>query len=395
MPFVGTHPREERDSCSAKEEVNAFLGALCQHPPQSGEGQLLSQGRSQRLPWCPLSAPTSEWRGTAAKPRKKSTPSLVPFVGIHPREERDSCSAKEEVNAFLGALCQHPPQSGEGQLLSQGRSQRLPWCPVSAPTPERRGTAAQPRKKSMPSLVPCVSTHPREERDSCSAKEDVNAFLGALCQHPPQSGEGQLLSQGRSQRLPWCPLSAPTSEWRGTAAQPRKKSTPSLVPCVSTHPREERDSCSAKEEVNAFLGALCQHPPQRGEGQLLSQGRRQCLPWCPVSAPTSEWRGTAAKPRKKSTPSLVPFVSTHLRVERDSCSAKEEVNAFLDALCQHPPQSGEGQLLSQGRSQCLPWCPVSAPTPEWRWTAAKPRKKSTPSLVPFVSTHLRVERDSC
>ena len=149
-------------------------------------------------------------------------PSLVPCVSIHPRVERDSCSAKEEVNAFLGALRQHPPQSGEGQLLSQGRSQCLPWCLASASTPEWRGTAAQPRNRSMPSLLPCVS--------AC-----------------PQCGEGQLLSQGRSQCLPWCLASASTPEWRGTAAQPRKKSMPSLVPCVSIHPRVERDSCSAKE----------------------------------------------------------------------------------------------------------------------------------------------------
>ena len=447
VPCVSTHPRVERDSCSAKEEVNAFLGALCQHPPQRGEGQLLSQGRSQCLPWCLVSAPTPERRGTAARPRKKSMPSLVPYVSTHPRVERDSCSAKEEVNAFLGALCQHPPQRGEGQLLSQGRSQCLPWCPVSAPTPERRGTAAQPRKKSMPSLVSCVNTHPREERESCSAKEEVNVFLCALCQHPPQRGERELLSQGRSQHLPWCTVSAPTSEWKGTAAKPMKKSMPSLVPCVSTHPRVERDSCSAKEEANTFLGALCQHPPQRGEGELLSQGRSQRLPWCPVSAPTPERTERAAQPRKKSTPSLVPCVSTHPREERESCSAKEEVNAFLgalcqhppqsgegqllsqgrsqrlpwcpgsaptperrerescsakeevntflDALCQHPPQSGEGQLLSQGRSQHLPWCPVSAPTPERRGTAARPRKKSMPSLVPCVSTHPREERESC
>ena len=203
--------------------------------------------------------------------------------------ERDSCSAKEEVNAFLGALRQRQP-------------------------PVWRGTAAQPRKKSIPSLVPCVSIHPRVERDSCSANEEVNAFLGALHQHPPQSGEGQLLSQGRSQCLPWCLASASTPEWSGTAAQPRNRSMPFLVPCVS--------AC-----------------PHCGEGQLLSQGRSQCLPWCLASAPAPS-------------------------VERDSCSAKEEVNAFLGALHQHPPQSGEGQLLSQGRSQCLPWCLASASTPE-------------------------------
>ena len=125
-----------------------------------------------------------------------------------------------------------------------------------------------PRKKSTPSLVPCVSAR-------------------------PQSGEGQLLCQERSQRLPWCLVSAPA-------------------------PRVERDSCYAKKEVNAFLGALCQRPPP-------------------------EWRGTAATAampaRKKSTPSLVPCVSTR-------------------------PQSGEGQLLRQERSQCLPWCLVSAPAPK-------------------------------
>ena len=154
---------------------------------------MLSQGRSQRLPCCLVSAPA-------------------------PRVESDRCSAKEEVNACLVALCQHPP-------------------------PEWRGTAAQPRKKSTSSLVPCVSAR-------------------------PQSGEGQVLRQGRSQHLPWCLASVPA-------------------------PRVERDRCSAKEEVNAFIGAL-----------------RQC--------PPPEWRGTGAQPRKKSTPSLVPCVSAH-------------------------PQSGEGQ----------------------------------------------------
>ena len=133
---------------------------------------------------------------------------------------------KIEVNAFLHALRQRS-------------------------LPEWRETAALLRKKSTPSLVPCVSAH-------------------------PQSGEGQLLCQGRSQHLPWCLASAPT-------------------------PRVERDSCCAKKEVNTFLGALRQHPPP-------------------------EWRGTAALPRKKSTPSLVPCVSTH-------------------------PQSGEEQLLCQGRSK--------------------------------------------
>ena len=540
-------PRVERDRCSAKEEVNAFLGALRQRPPpewrgtgaqprkkstpslvpcvsahpQSGEGQVLSQGRSQRLPLCLASVPaprvervrcsakeevnaflgalrqcpTPEWRGTGAQPRKKSTPSLVPCVSVR-------------------------PQSGEGQVLSQGRSQRFPWCLASVPAPrvesdrcsakeevnaflgalrqcspsEWRGTGAQPRKKSMPSLVPCVSAHPqsgegqvlsqgrsqrlpwclasvpapRVESDKCSAKEEVNAFLGALRQCPPpewrgtdvqprkkstpslvlcvsacpQNGEGQVLSQGRSQHLPWCLASVPAlrvesdrcsakeevnaflgalrqcppPEWRGTGAQPRKKSTPSLVLCVSARPqsgegqvlsqgrsqrlpwclasvpalRVERDRCSAKEEVNAFLGALRQCPPpewrgtgaqprkkstpslvlcvsarpQSGEGQVLSQGRSQRLPWCLASVPA-------------------------LRVERDRCSAKEEVNAFLGALRQCPPpewrgtgaqprkkstpslvpcvsarpQSGEGQMFSQGRSQRLPWCLVSVPAP--------------------------------
>ena len=188
-------PRVERDSCSAKEEVDAFLGALCQRQPR-------------------------EWRGTAAQPRKKSTPSLVLCVSAS-------------------------PESGDGQLLSQGRSRRLPWCFVSAPAP-------------------------RVERDSCSAKEEVDAFSASL-----ESGEGQLLSQGRSRRLPCCFVSAPA-------------------------PRVERDSCSAKEEVDAFLGALCQRQPR-------------------------EWRVTAALPRKKSTPSLVLCVSAS-------------------------PESGEGQLLSHGRS---------------------------------------------
>ena len=251
-----------RETISRKKSTLSFVPCVSARP-QSGEGQLLSQGRSQHLPWCLVSAPTPEWRETAAQPRKKSTPSLVSCVSAR-------------------------PQSGEGQLLSQGRSQHLPWCLVSAPAP-------------------------RVERDSCSAKEEVNTFLGALCQHPPQSGERQLLSQGRSQHLPWCLVSAPA-------------------------PRVERASCSAKEEVNTFIGALCQHPPQRGERQLLSKGRSQHLPWCLVSAPAP-------------------------RVERASCSAKEEVNTFLGALCQHPPQRGERQLLSQGRSQHLPWCLVSAPAP--------------------------------
>ena len=156
------------------------------------------------------------------------------------------------------------PQSGEGQLLCQGRSlQRLPWCLASLPSPEWRGTVALPRKKSTPSLLPCIT---------------------AL----PQSGEGQLLCQGRSQCLPWCLASPPS-------------------------PRVERDSCSAKDEVNAFLGALHHRPPP-------------------------EWRGTVALPRKKSTPSLVPCIT---------------------AL----PQSGEGQLLCQGRSQRLTWCLASPPAP--------------------------------
>ena len=313
-------PSVERDSCSAKEEVNAFLGALRQHPPQSGEGQLLSQGRSQCLPWCLASTSTPEWSGTAAQPRNRSMPSLVPCVSACPQcgegqllsqgrsqclpwclasapapsVERDSCSAKEEVNAFLGALRQYPPQSGEGQLLSQGIGQCLSWCLASVPAPS-------------------------VERDSCSAKVEVSC-----------SAKGQLLSQGRSQCLPWCLASVSTPEWRGTAAQPRNRSMPLLVPCVS--------AC-----------------PQCGEGQLLSQGRSQCLPWCLASAPAPS-------------------------VERDSCSAKEEVNAFLGALRQHPPQSGEGQLLSQGRSQCLPWCLASASTPEWRGTAAQPRNTAAQCL---------------
>ena len=108
---------------------------------------------------------------------------------------------KQEANAFLSALHQRPP-------------------------PGWRGTAALPRKKSTHSLVPCVSTRPK-------------------------GGEGQLLCQGRSQRILWCLASAPA-------------------------PRVERDSCSAKEEVNAFLGALRQRPPQG-------------------------WIGTAALPRKKHT----------------------------------------------------------------------------------------------
>ena len=229
----------------------------------------------------------------------------------------------------------------------------------------------------MPSLVPCVSIHPRVERDSCSAKEEVNAFLGALRQHPwrgtaaqprnrsmpsllpcvsacPQCGEGQLLSQGRSQCLPWCLASAPA-------------------------PSVERDSCSAKEEVNAFLGALRQHPPQSGEGQLLSQGIGQCLPWC-LAASTPEWRGTAAQPRNRSMPSLLPCVS--------AC-----------------PQCGEGQLLSQGRSQCLPWCLASAPAPSVERDSCSAKEDQclplpcvppqSDSLPRNRSIHPRVERDSC
>ena len=103
--------REESDGSSVKEEVNAFLCAL---------RQLLS----------------SEWRGTVAQPRKKSMPSWCLVSAPVLREERDSSSVKEEVNAFLGALYQH--------LFS-----------------ERRETVAQPRKKSMPSLVPCISTCPQ------------------------------------------------------------------------------------------------------------------------------------------------------------------------------------------------------------------------------------------
>ena len=246
----------ERDKF--KTEINTILGVL---RPQRGEGQLICQGRSQRHPWCLASAlaPSVErdsfsakeevnailgvlrqrsppaWRGTAALPRKKSTPSLVSCVSAR-------------------------PQRGEGQLLCQGRSQRHPWCLASA-------------------LAPSV------ERDSCSAKEEVNAILGVLRQRSPPA-------------------------WRGTAALPRKKSTSSLVSCVSARPQRgegqllcqgrsqrhpwclasalapsvERDSCSAKEEVNVILGVLRQRSPPA-------------------------WRGTAALPRKKSTPSLVSGVS--------------------------------------------------------------------------------------
>ena len=130
-------PRVESDRCSAKKEVNTFIGALRQRPPP-------------------------EWRVTGAQPRKKSTPSLVPCVSAR-------------------------PQSGEGQVFSQERSQHLPWCLASVPAP-------------------------RMESDRCSAKEEVNTFLGALRQCPPP-------------------------EWRVTGAQPRKKSTPSLVPCVSARPQ--------------------------------------------------------------------------------------------------------------------------------------------------------------
>ncbi|KAI0237625.1 Phosphatidylethanolamine N-methyltransferase [Lamellibrachia satsuma] len=49
------------------------------------------------------------------------------------------------------------------------------------------------------------------------------------------------------------------------------KLTPSLVLCVSTRP-QSGDNCSAKEEVNPFLGALCQHPSPEWS-QLLCQGR--------------------------------------------------------------------------------------------------------------------------
>ncbi|KAI0239831.1 hypothetical protein LSAT2_009437 [Lamellibrachia satsuma] len=102
---------------------------------------VLNQERSQRLPWCLA---------------------LAPALG---------CSAKDEVNVFLGALRQRPP------------------------------SAVQPRNKSTSSLVPRVSARP------------------------------QLLSQGRSQRLPWCLASALAS------------------------------SCSAKEEDYVFIGALRQCPP--------------------------------------------------------------------------------------------------------------------------------------
>ena len=181
-----------------KKEVNAFLGALCQRP-------------------------SPQRRGTAARQRKKSTSSLVPCVSAR-------------------------PHSGEGHLLGQGRSQRLPWCLASA---------ARPRKKSTPSLVPCISAR-------------------------PHSGEGQLLGQGRSQRLPWCLASAPVGEGQ-LLGQGRSQHLPWCLASAPV-PTSERDSCSAKEEVNAFLGALHQRPsPQR--------------------------RGTAARQRKKSTSSLVPCVS--------------------------------------------------------------------------------------
>ena len=242
-----------------KKEVNVFLCASRQRPPSaaqprtkstsslvpcvSARPQLLSQGRSQRLHWCLASVPAL------------------------------SCSAKDEVNVFIGALRQRPPSaaqprtkstsslvpcvSARPQLLSQGRSQRLHWCLAS---------------------VPALS---------CSAKDEVNVFIGALRQCPP------------------------------SAAQPRTKSTSSLVPCVSARP------------------------------QLLSQGRRQRLNWCLASAPAL------------------------------SCSAKGEDNVLIGALRQRPPSaaqprtkttsslvpcvSARPQLLSQGRRLRLPWCLASAP----------------------------------
>ena len=149
-----------RERGHLKNEVNTFLGALRQFPPP-------------------------EWRGTAAQPTKKSTPFMVPCV-----------SARR--------------QSGEGQMLSQGRSQHLPWCLVSAPR--------------------------------------------------PQSEEGQLLSQGRSLYLHWCLESVPASEEGQLLSQGRKLH---LHWCLESVPRVKRDSCSAKEEVYTFTGALSQCPAPR------------------------------------------------------------------------------------------------------------------------------------
>ena len=138
---------------------------------------------------------------------------------------RENISRKKSTPSLVPCVSAHP-QNGEEQLPSQERSQHLPWCLASVPTP-------------------------RMERNSFPAKKEVNTFLGALRQCPPP-------------------------EWRGTASQPRKKSTPYLVPCVSAR-------------------------PQNGEEQLPSQERRQHLPWCLASVPTP-------------------------RMERNSFPAKKEVN---------------------------------------------------------------------
>ena len=67
-----------------------------------------------------------------------------------------------------------------------------------------------------------------------------------------------------------------------------QKSTPSLMPCVIAVPKVERDSYSAKEEVNAFLGALSQRPSPR-------------------------WRGIATLLRKKHTEETIFAIKTCVR----------------------------------------------------------------------------------
>ena len=274
--------------------------------PQSGEEQLLSQRRSRRLPLCPASAPAPRVERNSCSAKEEVDSSLVSCVGARPQSVAQPRKSTPSFVSCVGAR----PQSGEEQLLSQRRSRRLPLCPASAPAPrvdrnscsakeevdsflcvqrqrpppEWRGTVAQPTKKSTPSFVSCVGAR-------------------------PQSGEEQLLSQGRSRLLPLCPASAPA-------------------------PRVERNSCSAKEEVDSFLGVLRRRPPPEWRGTVAQPRKKSSFCVLRQRPPP----GTVAQPRKKSSPSLVSCVGAR-------------------------PQSGEEQLLSQGRSRLLPWCPASAPAP--------------------------------
>ncbi|KAI0224259.1 Protein DGCR6 [Lamellibrachia satsuma] len=217
-----------------------------------------------------------QFSGTAAHPRKKSTPSLVPCASVR-------------------------PQSGAGQLLIQERSQRRPWCLAPAsiprveqdscsskkevntvlgalrqrPSPEWSRTAAHPRKKSTPSLVPYASVHPQSGAGQLLIQERSQHrpwCLGASIH--PQSGAGQLLIQERSQHCPWCltPASIPRVEQDSCSS---KKEVNAILGALApaSIPRVEQDSCSSKKEVNTVLGALRQRP-------------------------SPEWSRTAAHPRK-------------------------------------------------------------------------------------------------